>query len=91
MIGAGLFLALLLDRCLFMDFPFYNKHFAHELDFSWAAHRARLLDFGHDPNATQNRPERLPFGYETIGGEIPWDVGPCVFCVWLIISSACPV
>ena len=64
----GLFLALLLERCLFVDFPFYNQHFAHELDFSWTHHRERLLRFGHDPNATENQPERIPFGYDNIGG-----------------------
>lgn len=64
----GLFLALLLERCLFVDFPFYNQHFAHELDFSWAHHKERLLESGHDPNATENQPERIPFGYDNIGG-----------------------
>ncbi len=64
----GFFLALLLERCFFVDFPFYNKHFAHELEFSWKQHEQRLLDFGHDPNATENQPERIPGGYETIGG-----------------------
>ena len=66
---AGFFLALLLERCLFVDFPFYNQHFAHELDFNWAHHQECLLRFGHDPNATENQPERVPFGYETIAGE----------------------
>ena len=66
---AGFFLALLLERCFFVDFPFYNQHFAHELDFSWAHHQERLLRFGHDPNATENQPERVPFGYETIAGK----------------------
>ena len=64
----GFFLALLLERCFFVDFPFYNHHFAHELDFSWRRHQQRLLTFGHDPNATESQPERIPGGYETIGG-----------------------
>ncbi|CAK0786745.1 hypothetical protein CVIRNUC_009959 [Coccomyxa viridis] len=63
----GLFLALLLERCLFVDFPFYNRHFAHELDFSWAHHAERLLHFGHDANATEHQPQRVPFGYDAIG------------------------
>ena len=64
----GLFLALLLERCLFVDFPFYNRHFAHELDFSWARHAERLLHFGHDANVTEHQPQRVPFGYDAIGG-----------------------
>ena len=64
----GLFLALLLERCLFVDFPFYNRHFAHELDFSWARHAERLLHFGHNANATEHQPQRVPFGYDAIGG-----------------------
>lgn len=53
-----------------MDFPFYNQHFAHELDFSWNYHQQRLLGFGHDPNAIEHQPERIPGGYETMGGMV---------------------
>ena len=67
----GFFLALLLERCLFVDFPFYNQHFAHELDFSWGHHADRLLRFGHDANATEHQPQRVPFGYDAIGGSSP--------------------
>ena len=64
----GFFLALLLERCLFVDFPFFNRHFAHELDFSWGVHAERLLRFGHDANATEHQPQRVPFGYDAFGG-----------------------
>ena len=66
--GTGFFLALLLERCLFVDFPFYNRHFAHELDFSWGSHAERLLRFGYDANDTAHQPQRVPFGYDAIGG-----------------------
>ena len=69
----GFFLALLLERCFFVDFPFYNQHFAHEPDFNWKHHQQRLLGFMHDPNATENRPERVPGGYETMGGTCEYD------------------
>ena len=63
---AGLMLALMMDRCLFVDFPFFNKYFEHELDFSWKRHAKRLLAHGHNATASGNMAERIPFGYVTI-------------------------
>ena len=55
MVNVGFFLALMLDRCLFVDLPFFNNHFAHDLDFNWKHQRERLLSSGHDPDSTANR------------------------------------
>lgn len=63
---AGLLLALMMDRCLFVEFPFFNKFFDHELDFSWKRHAKRLLAHGHNATAPENVPDRIPFGYVTI-------------------------
>ena len=63
---AGLLLALMMDRCLFVEFPFFNKFFDHELDFSWKRHAKRLLAHGHNATEPKNIPERIPFGYVTI-------------------------
>lgn len=63
---AGFMLALMMDRCLFVDFPFFNKYFDHELDFSWKRHAKRLLAHGHNATAPENIAERIPFGYVTI-------------------------
>lgn len=63
---AGLLLALMMDRCLFVDFPFFNKYFDHELDFSWKRHAKRLLSHGHNATAPENMADRIPFGYVTI-------------------------
>jgi hypothetical protein len=53
---AGFLLALITERCFFIDFPLYHKLFAPDLDFSWERHAARLRgSFGHDANATQPR------------------------------------
>lgn len=49
---AGLLMALLTERCLFINFPFYHKAFASELDFDWGRHQQRLLSFGHDVTKT---------------------------------------
>ena len=49
---AGLLMALLTERCLFVNFPFYQKAFAPELDFDWGRHQQRLLSFGHDVTKT---------------------------------------
>jgi hypothetical protein len=41
-------MALLTERCLFINFQFYHKAFASELDFDWGRHQQRLLSFGHN-------------------------------------------
>lgn len=51
---------------MFVDFPFFNKYFSHDLDFSWKRHYKRMLEHGHNANNTQNIPARIPFGYVTI-------------------------
>lgn len=51
--GAGFLIALLTERCFFIDFPFFHRAFAPDLDFSWAAHSQRLAAFGHDVNTSQ--------------------------------------
>ncbi|BDA47122.1 probable galactoside 2-alpha-L-fucosyltransferase [Coccomyxa sp. Obi] len=56
----GLLLALITDRCLFVDFAFYEDLFQPDLDFSWNHHVERLLAQGHDPNKPPNEPRRLP-------------------------------
>ena len=45
-------LALLTERCLFIDFPFYHKVFTPGLDFDWGRHTQRLQSFGHNISAT---------------------------------------
>lgn len=45
-------LALLTERCLFINFPFYHKTFVPEMDFDWGRHSQRLLAFGHDVTKT---------------------------------------
>ena len=45
-------LAMLTERCLFIDFPFYHKVFASGLDFDWGRHTQRLQSFGHNVTAT---------------------------------------
>ncbi len=45
-------MALLTERCLFINFPFYHKTFLSEVDFSWDHHTQRLMSFGHDVNKT---------------------------------------
>lgn len=46
-------MALMTERCFFIDFPFFHRVFAPELDFSWEAHKQRLAAFGHNANVTQ--------------------------------------
>jgi xyloglucan fucosyltransferase len=53
----------MMERCFFVDFPFFNTYFEHELDFSWERHKARLLAHGHDVTEEGNAPETVPFGY----------------------------
>ncbi|BDA44693.1 hypothetical protein COCOBI_06-1710 [Coccomyxa sp. Obi] len=55
----GFLLALVTERCYFIDFPFYHRVMAPELDFSWDNHKARLLSFGHDVNVIQ--PKEIQF------------------------------
>jgi len=45
-------MALLTERCLFINFPFYIKTFVPEMDFDWNHHQQRLLSFGHDVTKT---------------------------------------
>ena len=45
---AGFLLAILTERCFFIDFSFYEKSFAPGLDFSWTRQTQRLLAFGYD-------------------------------------------
>lgn len=46
-------MALLTERCFFIDFPFYHRSFSPDLDFSWDNHAKRLAAFGHDVNISQ--------------------------------------
>ncbi len=62
---AGLLLALLMERCLFVDFHFFNEYFAHELDFSWNRHAARLHAHGHNASLPENRPKTFASGHPT--------------------------
>lgn len=57
---AGFLLALITDRCLFVDFAFYEDLFQPDLDFSWKHHVERLLAQGHNPRKPPNEPKRLP-------------------------------
>ena len=57
---AGFLLALLLDRCLFVDFPVFNDYFEHELSFSWEEQHRRLIGQGHDPDSPDNERTQLP-------------------------------
>lgn len=67
---AGFLLALLLDRCLYIDFPLFNDYFVHELNFNWGDHRARFLGHGHDPDSAENEPLQLPqSGSSTAAGQ----------------------
>ncbi|CAL5223455.1 g5974 [Coccomyxa viridis] len=52
----GLLMALLTERCLFINFPFYHKTFLSEVDFSWEHHTQRLMSFGHDVTKTPPHP-----------------------------------
>ena len=58
--AAGFLLALVLDRCMFVDFPIFNVYFQHELNFSWKDQQQQLIDQGHDPNSADNKPLQLP-------------------------------
>lgn len=64
--AAGFVLALLMERCYFVDFPFFNDYFEHELDFSWARHEQRLMAHGHNLTDPANAPMAMPFGYTII-------------------------
>jgi hypothetical protein len=65
--AAALLLALLTERCLFVDFPFFNSHFAHELDFSWERHAARLLGHGYNVSErTDEIPWRISHGWSSL-------------------------
>jgi xyloglucan fucosyltransferase len=55
----GFLLALVTERCFFIDFPFYHRTFVPELDFSWEAHVKRLAAHGHSVNNTP--PHELQF------------------------------
>ena len=50
-------MALMTERCLFIDFPFYPKTFRSEVDFNWQRYKERLLSFGHD--VTKNPPHEI--------------------------------
>jgi xyloglucan fucosyltransferase len=63
---AAFLVALLTERCLFVDFPFYNTYFAHELDFSWERHSERLLAFGHNASAPENKPYWVGYGWQPV-------------------------
>jgi len=68
---AGLFLALLLDRCLFIDYPLYCDYFTHELDFNWTRHQQHLAALGQDPNSQEHAPRTLPSVKHSTGVGIP--------------------
>ncbi|BDA47125.1 probable galactoside 2-alpha-L-fucosyltransferase [Coccomyxa sp. Obi] len=55
----GLLLALITDRCLFIDFAFYEDFFQPDLDFSWKHHAERLVAHGHDPTKPPIEPKVL--------------------------------
>lgn len=57
---AGLLLALITERCLFVDFAFYEDFFQPDLNFSWTPHVERLRAHGHDPTKPPNEPKPLP-------------------------------
>lgn len=57
---AGFFLALVLDRCMFVDFPIFNEYFQHELNFSWKDQQQQLIDEGHNPDSGEDKPLQLP-------------------------------
>lgn len=65
LLHAGLLLALLMERCLFVDFHFFNDYFAHELDFSWDRHAERLLAHGHNASLPGNHPAPFASGHPT--------------------------
>lgn len=48
-----------MERCLFVDYPFYEDFFEPDLDFSWARHKERLLAAGHDTREEANFPTRI--------------------------------
>ena len=58
--AAGFLLALVLDRCIFVDFSIFNDYFQHKLNFSWKDQRQQLIDQGHDPDSANNKPLQLP-------------------------------
>ncbi|BDA51570.1 probable fucosyltransferase 5 [Coccomyxa sp. Obi] len=62
---SGLLLALLMERCLFVDFHFFNEYFTHELDFSWDRHAERLLAHGHNASLPENIPAPFASGHPT--------------------------
>ena len=65
--AAAFLLALLTERCLFIDFPFYNTHFTHELDFNWERHAQRLLSHGYNVSArTDEVPWRISHGWASL-------------------------
>lgn len=68
---AGFLLALLTERCLFVDVPPFGAFFRHELDFRWERHRERLAAAGHDPAALCTPIERKAAGYQVGAALIP--------------------
>jgi hypothetical protein len=55
-----------MERCFFVDSVFFNSHFTHALDFSWANHKQRLLKLGHDVSAPGNNPKDIPHAWADI-------------------------
>ena len=69
---AGFLLALVTERCYFIDFPFYHAHFAHEPGLQLEAHAQRLQ--GSDANATAlaDGLRAMPSTFDTAGIADMW-------------------
>lgn len=57
-----------MERCLFVDFPFFNSYFEHHLDFSWSHHVDHLIARGHNLTAPQNAPKLIISRFNTASG-----------------------
>ena len=54
-------MALLSQRCFFIDFPFYHKTFSPGMDLDWQSNVRRLKAHGHDIEDIP--PKHLKVGY----------------------------
>ena len=59
----GFLLALLTQRCFFVDFSVFHSFFTHELDFSREHHQDRLVAVGHDVSSHTYMLEHSGAGY----------------------------
>ena len=67
--GAGFLLALLTERCLFVDFAPFHTFFTHELDFAWERHQTRLAAAAHDVASRTYTLEHSRAGYNAFAEE----------------------